>query len=78
MTHTKIRIFKTIINIIGLFATLMGAMALWDLVLNNDWNGILPFITVSWIILVGAGIALLIVGKQLNYALVDIDTNLVK
>jgi|JYMV01.1.fsa_nt_gi nicotinamide riboside transporter PnuC len=76
MTHTKIRIFKTIINIIGLFATLMGAVALWDLVLNNDWNGILPFITVVGFM--APGIALLIVGKQLNYALVDIDTNLVK
>jgi len=54
----------------------MGAVALWDLVLNNDWNGILPFITVVGFM--APGIALLIVGKQLNYALVDIESGLLK
>lgn len=68
---TKIRIFKIIVNLVGLGATFLGTLALFDLVLNNDWNGILPFITVVGFM--GPGIALLIVGKQLNYALMDIE-----
>jgi len=66
----KIRAFKTIVNIVGLGATLLGSVALMDSVMHSDY-GIVPFVSVVGYM--GIGITLLIVGKQLNYALIDIE-----
>jgi hypothetical protein len=66
----KIRAFKTIVNIIGLGATLLGAVALMDSVMHSAY-GIVSFVSV--IGYMGVGITLLIVGKQLNYALMDAE-----
>ena len=66
----KIRTFKTIVNVIGLSATLLGAVALMDSVMHSAY-GIVSFVSV--IGYMGIGIALLIIGKQLNYSLMDAE-----
>ena len=66
----KIRTFKTIVNVIGLSATLLGAVALMDSVMHSAY-GIVSIVSV--IGYMGVGITLLIVGKQLNYALMDAE-----
>jgi len=68
----KIRAFKTVVNLIGLGATLLGAIFLMDAVMHSEY-GIVSFASVVGYM--GIGITLLIVGKNLNYALMDLEAS---